>query len=109
MISASASVKVSQYEVRIIGDSVQLTLDSDEELLGVEGTHLAYIDYAPGAKAREIINRGGFLSIDRPLELYLPTIDLLRNEDPTFFHGDGSFSTSKEPAGEGERSRDPVN
>jgi hypothetical protein len=99
---ASSSVKVSQYEVRIVRDGVKLTLDSNEELPGVEGTHLAYIDYAPGAEAREFINRGGFLSIDRPLELYLPTIDLLRNENPTFFHADGSFSTSREPAGEGE-------
>ena len=107
-MSASSSVKVSQYEVRIIGDSVQLTLDSDEELLGVEGTHLAYIDYAPGAEAREYINRGGFLSIGRPLELYLPTLGLLRNEDPTLFHGDGSCSTSREPAGEGEGGRAPV-
>ena len=53
-----------------------------------------------------MVNRGGFLSIKRPLELLGPTLDLLRNESPVFLHEDGTIATSAEPIGEGEDESD---
>ncbi|MCU0839219.1 MAG: hypothetical protein MUE49_10930 [Rhodospirillales bacterium] len=50
----------------------------------------------------DFISRGGFLQMDRPLEMFSGVLDILRNERPLFLRQDGTLSTSKEPVGEGE-------
>ena len=96
------TTKVAGYTVRILRDRAALLVEGEDPVNAMHGTRLAIIDYVPGAAPKEVPNRGGFLSIVRSLELLAPTIDILRNEDPVFFHDDGTFSTSAEPAGEGE-------
>lgn len=51
----------------------------------------------------DFIARGGFLKMDRPLEMFAGILDLLRHEKPVFLNDDGTLTTSLEPAGEGER------
>lgn len=51
---------------------------------------------------KDFITRGGFLRMDRPLEMFAGILELLRNEKPLYLHGDGTLSTSLEPVGEGE-------
>jgi hypothetical protein len=49
----------------------------------------------------DFITRGGFLRMDRPLEMFTGVLDLLRNEKPLFLREDGVLTTSLELVGEG--------
>ena len=58
--------------------------------------------FAEGRR-KDFINRGGFLQMDRPLEMLPAVLDLLRHESPLFLRADGTLASSSEPAGEEER------
>ena len=97
---------VTSYQVEIQGDRANVTLESTETPNLMGGSRIAVAEYFAGAEPAQLVNRGGFLSIKRPLELLGPTLDLLRNESPVFLHEDGTIATSAEPIGEGEDESD---
>lgn len=68
---------VTSYELRIGEDRAMLTLESTltPNLMG--GERVAVVDYVVGAEPSQLINRGGFLSVRRPLELLAPTLAVL--------------------------------
>ena len=93
---------VTSYQVEIKGDRATIKLESTETPNMMGGSRIATAEYTTGAEPAELINRGGFLSITRPLELLGPTLDLLRNESPVYLHEDGTIATSVEPIGEAD-------
>ncbi|MDQ3566423.1 MAG: hypothetical protein M3436_20900 [Pseudomonadota bacterium] len=93
---------VTSYQVEIKGDRALLTLESTETPNMMGGARIARAEYSSGAEPTELINRGGFLSMKRPIELLVPTLDLLRNESPVYLHGDGTVATLAETVGESE-------
>lgn len=97
---------VTSYEVEINGDRATIRLESSQTPNVMGGSRIATVEYSAGVEPAQLINRGGFLSIKRPLELLGPTLDLLRNESPVFLHEDGTIATSAEPIGEGEHESD---
>ena len=93
-------VEITSYKVTIGRDAASIELEGLEP--GAEAPRrVAGISFGQ-REAGEFINRGGFLQIHRPIALFPGTMDLLRNEKPVSLHGNGTLSTSAEPAGEGE-------
>jgi hypothetical protein len=93
---------VTSYHVEIRADRALLTLESTETPNLMGGTRIAMAEYSSEATPSELITRGGFLSMKRPIELFAPTLDLLRNETPVYLHSDGTVATVAESVGEGE-------
>lgn len=92
-------VEITHYKVFVRRTTAVITLQGTV-LQGVEGPvgRITFGDPNP----RDFINRGGFLEMSRPLTMLSGILDLLRNEKPLFLGGDGTLSTSTEPAGEEE-------
>lgn len=100
-------VEIRSYQVDVTRNGAEIGLD------GVEGVkdnslqeprrvgRMVFGDPSPIGDG-DFITRGGFLRMDRPLELFSGILDLLRHEKPLFLHGNGTLSTSPEPAGEEE-------
>lgn len=97
-------VQVKSYQVRISRDRADVHLEGIEEAKGSKLRPVGNIVFGdPNPVAdHDFIARGGFLRMDRPLEMLPAILDLLRHEDPVFLQGDGSLTTSLERAGEEE-------
>ncbi|MEU1972240.1 hypothetical protein ABZ477_11325 [Microbacterium sp. NPDC019599] len=96
--------KITSYAVTIGDNGADLTLEGDPDSNLMHGTRIARIEYAPGAEPKAIINRGGFLSIDRPLELLAPTLALLQSGLPVVIDEAGALSASGTVGGAGDGS-----
>lgn len=94
---------INSYHVEIGGDAATVTLDSDVATNLLGGSRMAVIDFSVDGEPAAFINRGGFLTVRRPIELLGPMLDVLRNESPIHLAEDGTLSTEMEPIGEGER------
>lgn len=100
-------VQIKRYEVTIARSQADIRLEGVEGLEQPQGElrrvgHITFGDPNP-IKDEDFIGRGGFLHMDRPLEMLPAILDLLRHESPLFLHEDGTVSTTPEPAGEEER------
>jgi hypothetical protein len=100
-MSESAQV-VTSYSVEIRADRAVVTLESTETPNLIGGSRIAVAKYSSDATPRHFVTRGGFLSIERPIELLTPTLDLLRNESRVYLHGDGTVATVEEIIGGGD-------
>jgi len=99
---------VTSYQVEVGDDRARLTLESSETPNSVGGKRIGMVEYSPGATPSQFTTRGGFLSITRPIELLVPTLDLLRNESPVYLHDDGTIATVAEAVGEGDDDSEPA-
>jgi len=99
---SDSSLVVTSYQVEVRSDRAVLTLESKETPNMMGGSRIAIAEYSLAAEPAQLISRGGFLSMKRPIELLGPTLDLLRNESPVYLHEDGTIATVAETAGEGE-------
>lgn len=98
--------EIKKYQVSIARDRADIQLEGVENGAQPRGElqrvgRMTFGDPNPIGD-KDFINRGGFLQMDRPLEMLAAVLDLLRHESPLFLHGDGTLSTSSEPAGEEE-------
>ncbi len=93
---------VTSYDVRFDGESAVVELESDTTPNELGGSRIARINFAPGLEPGAFINRGGFLSVSRPLGLLAPFLAVLQNESPLTLDEDGNLSTGSEPVGEVE-------
>lgn len=91
---------VTSYDVRIDGESAVVELHSDTTPNDLGGSRIARIDFGPGFEPGAFVNRGGFLSISRPLDLLAPFLALLQHESPLTLDEDGNLSTGSEPVGD---------
>lgn len=107
-VVVSYPVEIRKYQVSIGRSRAEIQLEgveapeagSDGELRRVG--NITFGD--PDANGDEdFITRGGFLKMDRPLEMLAGILDLLRHEKPIFLNDDGTLTTLLEPAGESER------
>jgi hypothetical protein len=98
-------VQIKSYEVQIRRDTAHIQLEGVEEGRSEPQRvgHMTFGDPNPIGKDADFVTRGGFLQMDRPLEMLPAVLDLLRHESPLFLDADGRLSTSPEPAGEEER------
>lgn len=101
-------VQIKSYQVTIRRDQADIRLEGVEGLEGPQGElrrvgNMTFGDPNPIGKDADFINRGGFLQMDRPLEMLPAVLDLLRHESPLFLDEKGTISTSLERAGEEER------
>lgn len=101
-------VEIRKYQVSIGRSRAEIQLEgveapeagSDREVRRVG--NIVFGD--PDANGDEdFITRGGFLKMDRPMEMFSGILDLLRHEKPVFLNDDGTLTTLLEPAGERER------
>lgn len=99
--------QVSDYHIIIYGgpDGYQ-TNRAQIQLSGTDGKTLAWVRFNDeGMTFENDYEDGGIIRMHLPSEMFLPTLDILRNEDPVFIdfrQNRGFLSTSKEPIGEGE-------
>jgi hypothetical protein len=82
-------VQVTGYEVSVGRNSAEIHLEGVEGPFQESGAssgntrrvgRITFGDPNP----RDFINRGGFLEMGRPLEMFSGILDLLRNETPLF-------------------------
>lgn len=97
-------VQIKSYQVTIRRDQANIRLEGVEEGASEPRRvgNITFGDPDPIGKDKDFITRGGFLQMDRPLEMLPAILDLLRHESPLFLQDDGTLSTSAEPAGEEE-------
>lgn len=93
---------VTSYRVRIAGESAAIELESDITPNALRGSRIARIEFGPDFEPSAFINRGGFLSVSRPIGLLAPFLSVLQNESPVNLDDDGNLSTGAEPVGEVE-------
>ena len=107
-VVVSYPVEIRKYQVSIGRSRAEIQLEgveapetgSDRELRRVG--NIVFGD--PDANRDEdFITRGGFLKMDRPMEMFSGILDLLRHEKPVYLNDDGTLTTLLEPAGENER------
>jgi hypothetical protein len=98
-------VQIKSYQVQIRRGTADIQLEGVEEGRSEPQRvgHMTFGDPDPIGKDADFITRGGFLQMDRPLEMLSAVLDLLRHESPLFLNADGTLSTSLERAGEEER------
>lgn len=93
-----------EYPAQIKSYQVQIRRGTaDIHLMGIEqgGSkpqpvgHMTFGDPDPIGKDADFITRGGFLQMDRPLEMLPAVLDLLRHEKKLVLQGDGTLSTSQ--------------
>ena len=107
-VTVAYPVEVKKYQVLVERQKAEILLDGVEipaksstskpEVRRVGIMHFG--DPNPIGDA-DFITRGGFLRMDRPLEMFSGVLDLLRNEKPLFLREDGVLTTSLELVGEG--------
>ena len=86
--------EVTSYEFTIYGDHARLTVSGRDVSNPGGGSQLAHITFRKGAEPDAGINRGGFLSVSRPLELLGPTMDMLRHDAPVWINRFGNLQTA---------------
>ena len=104
-------VEIKEYQVHVKNDAVEILLKGSAQWaqgagdLGTRTETVASITFrdAEDLRLKDFINRGGFLSMDRPLSMFSGILDLLRGEKPLYLRQNGTISTSLEPVGEQER------
>ena len=91
-------VRIKSYTVTIRRDIANIQLEGTE---GLEGRgeprrvgNMTFGDPDPIGKDADFITRGGFLQMDRPLEMLSAVLDLLRHEKHLVLNEDGTISTS---------------
>lgn len=96
-------VQVKSYQVTIRRAQANIQLQGVEEGASEPRRvgNMTFGDPHP-TRDEDFMGRGGFLSMDRPLEMLPAILDLLRHEDPVFLQEDGTLTTSLERAGEEE-------
>ncbi len=107
-------VEIRKYQVSIGRSRAEIQLEgvegpeagADREVRRVGNITFGKFSTFSGTEPigdEDFITRGGFLKMDRPLEMFAGILDLLRHEKPVFLNDDGTLTTSLEPAGEEER------
>ena len=89
-------VRIKSYQVTIARDRADIQLEGVEEGRSEPQRvgHMTFGDPDPIGKDADFITRGGFLQMDRSLELLPAVLDLLRHEKRLVLDGDGRLSTS---------------
>lgn len=97
-------VQVKSYQVTIRRNQANIQLEGIEEGSSEprRAGNITFGDAHP-TRDEDFMGRGGFLSMDRPLEMLPAILGLLRHESPLFLQEDGTLSTSPERVGEEER------
>ena len=88
-------VQIKSYQVTIRRDQANIQLEGVEE--GVSEPrrvgNITFGDPDPIGKDKDFITRGGFLQMDRPLEILPAVLDVLRNEKNLVLQEDGTLTT----------------
>ena len=89
-------VRIKSYQVTIARDRADIQLEGVEEGRSEPQRvgHMTFGDPDPIGKDADFITRGGFLQMDRPLEMLPAVLDLLRHEKRLSLREDGTISTS---------------
>jgi len=103
-VEVTYPVEIKQYEVSIKKKLAEIVLDGVElDGNGSEGAGgdvrrvgVIHFDDSHPVGNEDIITRGGFLRMDRSLNLLPGVLALLRNQQPVFLRRDGTLSSSPE-------------
>ena len=100
-VTVSYPVELKQYEVSVGKELATITFhglertdlaaDPNPELRRVG--EMVFGDPNPISE-QDFTTRGGFLHMDRPLEMFAGVVSLLVNVQPLYLHGDGTLSNS---------------
>ncbi len=107
------TTEISKYSVSVVSDAEPNNFEATIWLFDHAGKVIAFLRYfAPGSvmKENEFRSDLGHPLISFPSTALAPTVDILRNEKPTYFtwydyspvRCFGTVGTSREPAGEEE-------
>ena len=90
--------RIKSYQVTIARDRADIHLEGIEQGGSKPQPvgHMTFGDPDPIRKDKDFITRGGFLQMDRPLEMLPAVLDLLRLEKHLVLDGDGRLSTSSD-------------
>lgn len=88
--------RIKSYQVTIARDRASIHLEGIEEGGSKPQPvgHMVFGDPDPIGKDADFITRGGFLQMDRPLEMLAAVLDLLRHEKNLVLQENGTISTS---------------
>lgn len=88
--------QIKSYQVTIARDRADIQLEGVEQggSKPQRVGHMTFGDPDPIGKDADFITRGGFLQMDRPLELLPAVLELLRHEKKLVLQEDGALSTS---------------
>jgi hypothetical protein len=88
--------QIKSYQVTIARDRADIQLDGVEQggSKPQRVGHMTFGDPDPIGKDADFITRGGFLQMDRPLEMLSAVLELLRHEKNLVVQEDGTLSTS---------------
>ena len=89
-------VQIKSYQVTIRRDQANIQLMGVEEGASEPRRvgNVTFGDPTPVNKDADFIARGGFLHMDRPMEMLPAILDLLRHEKKLVLQEDGTLSTS---------------
>ena len=88
--------QIKSYQVTIARDRADIHLEGVEQG-GSKPQHVGHMTFGdpdPIGKDADFTTRGGFLQMDRPLEMLPAVLDLLRHEKNLVLREDGTLSTS---------------
>jgi len=88
--------RIKSYQVTIARDKSEIHLEGIEEGGSKPQTvgRMVFGDPDPIGKDADFITRGGFLLMDRPLELLPAVLELLRHEKNLVLQENGTISTA---------------
>jgi len=88
--------QIKSYQVQIQREMAHIHLEGVEQGGSKPQPvgHMTFGDPDPIGKDADFITRGGFLQMDRPLEMLPAVLDLLRHEKNLVLQEDGTLSTS---------------
>jgi len=88
--------QIKSYQVTIARDRADIHLEGIEQGGSKPQPvgHMTFGDPDPIGKDADLITRGGFLQMDRPLEMLPAVLELLRHEKNLVLRKDGTLSTS---------------
>ena len=88
--------RIKSYQVTIARDRADIHLEGVEQGGSKPQTvgHMTFGDPDPIGKDEDFTTRGGFLQMDRPLEMLAGVLELLRHEKDLILQEDGRLSTS---------------
>lgn len=88
--------RIKSYRVTIARDRANIHLEGIEEGGSKPQPvgNMTFGDPDPIGKDKDFTTRGGFLQMDRPLEMLAAVLELLRHEKDLVLQEDGRISTS---------------
>ena len=90
---AGINVQITGYHLRFGGNRAVLELEGGSSAQTDSGVPLARFDFRPGATPLAFVNRGGFISVTRPMDQLAATMDMLRHDAPVYIDANGTLTT----------------